>query len=106
MYWSIRPEPVCILYILKVYYCFMFSSKSMTIKFVSRRFKETLTLTSETRNSGREISLLTGRSLKHNQAYMGDPLVDRQMGGVGGREEEGKEARKERAEEQTHLSYM
>lgn len=48
----------------------------MTIKFVSRCFKETLTLTSETSNSGREISLLTGRNLKHNQTYMGDALVD------------------------------
>lgn len=73
----------------------------MTIKFVSRCFKETLNLTSKTSNSGREISLLTGRNLKHNQAYMGDPLVDRQMGEVGGKEEEGKEAMTEREDEQT-----
>lgn len=75
----------------------------MTIKLVSRRFKETLTLTSETSNNGRKISLLTGRDLKHRQAYIEDPLVDRQMGEVGGKEEEGKEARTERAEEQTHM---
>lgn len=37
---------------------------------------------------------------------MGDPLVDRQMGEVGGKKEEGKEARTEGTEEQTHLSYL
>lgn len=62
----------------------------MTIKFVSRRVKEILTLTSETSNSGREISLLTGRNLKHNQAYMGDPLVNRQMGEEGGKDRKSK----------------